>query len=149
MTLTFPRTNDSHRNARNYQVDSQTPENTSHFAMRITLFSSLIHTMNLSVVNTMLYDSPDLIIHRTEIWAVWRPQVGFKKVWRFLTQQFDCCTAQRGMPVHCPAGTKSLPNTLHVAGSSMTSLWRREAASKNSGSDSTRISSFVTTMKLP
>ena len=41
MTLTFPRTNDSHRNARNYRIDSQTPENTSHFAMRITLFSSL------------------------------------------------------------------------------------------------------------
>jgi len=29
-----------------------------------------IHTMDLSVVDTMLYDSPDLIIHRTEIWAV-------------------------------------------------------------------------------
>jgi len=41
MTLTFPRTNDSHRNARNYRIDSQTPENTSHFAMRITLFSSV------------------------------------------------------------------------------------------------------------
>jgi len=33
--------NDLHRNARNYRIDSQTPENTSHFAMRITLFSSL------------------------------------------------------------------------------------------------------------
>ena len=44
MTLTFPHTNDSHRNARNYRIDSQTPENTSHFAMRITLFSSLTHT---------------------------------------------------------------------------------------------------------
>jgi len=41
MTLTFPRTNDSHPNARNYRIDSQTPENASHFAMRITLFSSL------------------------------------------------------------------------------------------------------------
>ena len=46
MTLTFPRTNDSHRNARNYRIDSQTPENTSHFAMRITLFSSLNNTPN-------------------------------------------------------------------------------------------------------
>ena len=25
-----------------------------------------IHTMDLSVVDTMLYDSPDLVIHRTE-----------------------------------------------------------------------------------
>jgi len=33
--------NDSHWNARNYRIDSQTPENKSHFAMRITLFSSL------------------------------------------------------------------------------------------------------------
>ena len=32
--------NDSHRNARKYQIDSQAPENTSHFAMRIALFSS-------------------------------------------------------------------------------------------------------------
>ena len=26
--------------------------------------------MDLSVVDTMLHDSPDLVIHRTEIWAV-------------------------------------------------------------------------------
>jgi len=50
MTLTFPRTNDSHRNARNYRIDSQTPENTSHFAMRITLFSSLMRTHVTAVV---------------------------------------------------------------------------------------------------
>jgi len=29
--------------------------------------------MDLSVVDTMLHDSPDLVIHRTKIWAVWRP----------------------------------------------------------------------------
>jgi len=51
-----------------------------------------IHTMDLSVIDTMLHDSPDLVVHRTEIWAVWRPQVGRKKVWRFLTQQLNCCT---------------------------------------------------------
>jgi len=39
-----------------------------------------IHTIDLSVVDTMLHDSPDLLIHRTEIWAVWRPQFGRKKV---------------------------------------------------------------------
>ena len=72
-----------------------------------------VHTMDLSVVDTMLHDSPDLVIHRTKIWAVWRPQVGRNKVWRF-----NCCTCA----VHCPAGTKSLPDTLRIAGSSMTSL---------------------------
>jgi len=34
-----------------------------------------IHTMDLSVVDTTLHVSPDLVIHRTEIWAVWRSQV--------------------------------------------------------------------------
>jgi len=82
-----------------------------------------IHTIDLSVVGTTLYDSPDLVIHRTEIWAVWRPQVGRKKVWRFLTQQFNCCTCA----VQCAGAlscwnTKSLPDTLRIAGSSMTSL---------------------------
>jgi len=43
----------------------------------------LIHTMDLSVVDTMLHDSPDLVIHRTDMWAVWRLQIGRKKVWRF------------------------------------------------------------------
>jgi len=33
----------------------------------------LIHTMDLSAADTMLHDSPDLLIHRIEIWAVWRP----------------------------------------------------------------------------
>jgi len=51
-----------------------------------------IDTMDLSVVETMLHDSPDLVIYGTEIWAVWRPQVERKKVWRFLMQQFNCCT---------------------------------------------------------
>jgi len=38
----------------------------------------------------MLHDSPDLVVRTTEIWAVWRPQIGRKKVRRFLTQQFNC-----------------------------------------------------------
>jgi len=42
-----------------------------------------IHAVDLSVVDTMLHDSPNLVIYRTEIWAVWRPQLGRKKVWRF------------------------------------------------------------------
>ena len=52
-----------------------------------------IHTMDLSVVDMMLHDSPDLVIHKTEIWAVWRRQVKRKEsFWSFLTLQFNCCT---------------------------------------------------------
>ena len=110
-----------------------------------------IHTMDLSVLDTMLHDSPNLVIHRTEVWAVWRPHVGRKKFRRFLTQQFNYCT--RGA-VQCASAlscwnTKSHPDTLRIAGSSMKSLWRREAASKKSVRDITRISCFVTLMKLP
>ena len=67
-------------------------------------------TMDLSAVDTMVHDSSDLVIHRTEIWAVWRPQLGRKKVWRFLTQQFNCytCVAQ------C-AGTQSRYQTLCIS----------------------------------
>jgi len=37
-----------------------------------------------------------------EIWDVWRPQIGRKKVWRFLTQQFNCtCTAQCAGVLSC------------------------------------------------
>ena len=110
-----------------------------------------IHTMDLSVANTMLYDSPDLVLHRTEIWAAWRPQLGRKNVWRFLTQQFNCCTcvAQWAGALSCWNKVISLPDTLSIASRSMASLWRREAASKKSVRDITRITCFVTTMKLP
>ena len=51
----------------------------------------------------------------------------------FLTQQFNCCTyAARCAGALSCWNTKSLPDTLRIAGSSMTSLWRREAASKKS-----------------
>ena len=49
-----------------------------------------IHTTDLSLVDTMLHDSPDLVIHRIEIWAVCRPHVGHNKVWRFLTDVSSC-----------------------------------------------------------
>jgi len=104
-----------------------------------------IHTMDLSVVDTMLHDSPDLVIHRTKIWAVWHGTRKFGVSGRISS---TVARAQRGVPVHCPAGTKSLPDTLYIAGSSMTSLWRREAASRKSVRDITTISCFVRTMKL-
>jgi len=82
-----------------------------------------VHTMDLSVLDTMLHDSPDLIIHKTDIWAVWRPQVGRKKVWRFLTQQSAvhyCCKCAEGCvgALSC-WNTKSLQKTPRIAGSSM------------------------------
>jgi len=57
-----------------------------------------IHTMDLSVVDTMLHDSPRSVLQcglrdlGCLFWAVWSPQVGRNKFWRFLTQQFSCCT---------------------------------------------------------
>ena len=55
--------------------------------------------------------------------------------------------ARRSVPVHCPDRTKSLPDTLR--------RWQQydvtvtSSASKKSVRDITRISCFVTTMKLP
>jgi len=37
-------------------------------SVKITPFQ-FIHTVDLSVVDAMLHDSPDFVIHRTEIWA--------------------------------------------------------------------------------
>jgi len=63
--------------------------------------------------------------------------------------QVNCSTcAARCAGVLSCSNTKSLPDTLRIAGSSMTSLWRREAASKKSVKDITRISCFVTTITL-
>ena len=101
-----------------------------------------IHIMDLSVVDTMLHDSPDLVIHRTETWAAWRPRLGRKKFGVSWRSSSTAARARRSVLVHCPA------DTMRIAGSSMTSLWRREAASKKSVKDITRISYFVTTMKL-
>jgi len=78
--------------------------------------------LDLSVVETMLHDSTDHVIHRTEIWAVWRPEVGCQKVWH--TQQFSCCTCAAQCALSCgqlllpaPAAscwnTKSLLNTAY------------------------------------
>ena len=82
-----------------------------------------INIMDLSVVDMMLNDSPDLVIHRTEIWAVWRPQVGpktFRVSWR---SSSTVASARRGVPVYtaCLVGTKSRYQTLCV---SLAALWR-------------------------
>ena len=82
-----------------------------------------IHIMDLSVVDTILHDSPDLTIHRTEIWAVWRPRLGCKNVWHFLTQQFNCCTCAAWCAGALSCWNNVVPDTLRIAGSSMTSLW--------------------------
>jgi len=79
-----------------------------------------IFTMELIVVDTMLHDSPDLVIHhRTEIWAVWRATGWAQKFgvyWRSSSAR-----TRRGVPVHCPSGTKSLFQTLCV---SLAAAWQ-------------------------
>jgi len=82
------------------------------------------------MVDTMLHDSPDLVIHRTEIWAVWMPQVGLIKRSAFHDAAVQLLHAARCAGALSCWNTKSLPDTLRIAGSSMTSSWRREAASK-------------------
>jgi len=75
-----------------------------------------IHTMDLSVVDTMLHDSPDLVIYRTEIWAAWRPQVRRKESLAFLdaaVQLLHVCGAV--YLCTCPARTKSLPLCIPLA----------------------------------
>jgi len=109
-----------------------------------------IHTMFLSVVDIMLHDSPDLVIHRTEIWTVWRPQAGRKIVGHFLTQQFNCCTcvARCASALSC-WNTKSLPRHSAYCWQQydviMTSWSSFEEVSKRYH----QISCFVRTMKLP
>ena len=110
-----------------------------------------IHTMDLSVVDTMLHDSLDLVIHLNEIWAVWRLQVGRKNLWRL-----DAAVQLlhvRGAVCWCTVLLEHKVThyqTLCVALAAQYGvIWRREAASNKSVRDITRISCFVTTMKLP
>ena len=55
--------NDSHQNARKYHTDSQAPENTSHFAMRITLFSSLPPSPDFFRLDTLPAAQPTVSKH--------------------------------------------------------------------------------------
>ena len=77
--------------------------------------------MDLLVVDAMLPNDTMLPRSRNpqgEIWAVYRAQIGRKKVWRF-----SCCTcaARRAGALSC-WNTKSLPDIMRISGSSMTSL---------------------------
>jgi len=96
--------------------------------------------MDLNVVDTMLHDNPHFVIHRTEIWAVWRTRVGRMKVWRFLAQQFNAAQC---------AGALSCWNKVVTRHSAYRLQQYDVITTKKSGSDITRISCFVTTMKLP
>ena len=63
-----------------------------------------IHTVDLFVADTMLNDSLNLVIHCLEAtgWA--------REVWRFLTQQFNCCTCAAQCAGALPCwNTRSLP----------------------------------------
>ena len=99
----------------------------------------------LSVADTMLRDSPDLVIHKTKIWAVWRPQCWTQESLAFLDAAVQLLHV-RSAVCRCTVLLEQscYQHTLRDAGSSMTSLWRHEAAVR----DITIISCFVTTMKL-
>ena len=44
--------------------------------------TQLVDVIYEFLVDPLLHYSPDLIIHRVDIWAVWGPLVGRNKVWR-------------------------------------------------------------------
>ena len=44
--------------------------------------TQLVDVIYAFLVDPLLHYSPDLIIHRVHIWAVWGPLVGRNKVWR-------------------------------------------------------------------
>jgi len=70
---------------------------------------------------------------------------------RFLTQEFNCCIRASRYAGACPAGTKSLQDTLLVC-LSLAAVWRHYDVVKQdwrSQWEITRISCFVTTIKLP
>ena len=88
-------------------------------------------SMDLSVVDTTLHDSPDLVIHRTEIWAGWRPPIGRKKVWVSWRSSSTCsctCAAQCASALS-NWNTKSLLDTLRIAGR-LAAVWRHYDVAK-------------------
>ena len=81
-----------------------------------------INTIDLSVVDTMLHDSPDIVIHGMRSVLFGGHSLDAQKFGVSRSGSSTVARVRRGVPVHCPAGTKSLPDTLRIAGSSMTSL---------------------------
>jgi len=82
-----------------------------------------------------------------DLGCFWRPHVGRKKVWCFLTQQFNVCTCA----ARC-AGALSCWKSCQTLCVSLAAVWRHcdiMKPHKKSVRDITRISCFVTTMKLP
>ena len=80
-----------------------------------------IYTMDLSVVDIMLHDSPDLVIHRTEIWAVWGYKLGARKFGVSWSSSSTVARARCGVLVQCPAGIQSHYQTLCI---SPAAVWR-------------------------
>jgi len=72
-----------------------------------------IYTVDFSVVDMMLHDSPDLIIHRTEIWLSGGYRLDVSKFGVSWCSSSTVAPARRSVPVHCPAGTKSLSDTVY------------------------------------
>jgi len=141
LVLTHVRCLPRHWSIASSKIDCSRPHQTS-------MSRCYVHTMDLSVVDTMLHDRPSRNLQNWDLGCL-EATAWTQKVWCFLTQQFNCCMcATRCAGALSCWNTKSLPETLHIDGSSMTS-WHREAAKEMSVRDITRISCFVTRMKLP
>ena len=55
-------------------------------------FSQLINISYWLLIHTILHPAPDLIIHRTKVWALSRPHGWFNGIWRCsLKLLADCC----------------------------------------------------------
>jgi len=74
------------------------------------------------VIDTILHDSPDVVIRRIEMGCL--EATGWtQESLAFLDAAIQLLhVRRRSVPVHCPAGTKSLQDTQGIAGSSTTSL---------------------------
>ena len=73
------------------------------------------------MVDTKLHDSPDLVI--SGLFGGHR--LGARKFGVSQRSSSTVARSRRGVTVHCPVGswnTKSLPDTLRITGSMMTSL---------------------------
>jgi len=79
------------------------------------LLLQFIHTMDLSVVDTMLHDSPDLVVHRLRSGLFGGHRLGVRECGISWCSSSTVACAWHSVPVHCPAGTRSRYQTLCVS----------------------------------
>ena len=74
-----------------------------------------IHTMDLSVVDTMLHDSPDIVIHGMRSVLFGGHSLDAQKFGVSRSGSSTVARVRRGVPVHCPAGRQSHYQTFCVS----------------------------------